>query len=138
MDVLLVDSSGLLAAIDAGEPEHGRVSELIARDRRPLVVTDYVIAEVDYLVMHRLGLQAEHAFIEQVLDGIFSREPVTDADLRRALEIGARFSEHNLGITDATMMAVGERLGARQVLTLDRRHFSVYRNRRGRALDLLP
>jgi predicted nucleic acid-binding protein len=138
LDVLLVDSSGLLAAIDAGEPDHARVSELLAADRRPLVVTDYVVAEVDYLVLHRLGLQAEQAFIEQVLEGIFTREPVTDDDLRRALEIGDRFSEHHLGVTDATLMAISERLGARQVLTLDRRHFSVYRNRRGRALELLP
>jgi hypothetical protein len=35
-------------------------------------------------------------------------------------------------------MAAAERLKARQVLTLDRRHFSVFRDRSGQALELLP
>ena len=138
MDALVVDSSGLLAAIDAGEPDHERVSELLGRDSRPLVVTDFVLAEVDYLVLRRLGAAAERALVEQVLEGILTREPVSDADLRRALEIGARYADCGLGLTDTTLMAVAERMRLRQVLTLDRRHFSVFRDRRGRALELLP
>ena len=135
---LLVDSSGLLAAIDAGEPEHAAVHRLLERDTRPLVLTDYVIAEVDYMVLKRLGAEAEQAFIEQVLDGTFRRETVEDGDLQRAHEISIRFAEHQLGVTDATLMALSERLQTRDVLTLDHRHFAVFRDRRGRALRLLP
>ncbi len=138
MDVLLVDSSGLLAAIDAGEPDHERVRELLERDRRPLIVTDYVIAEVDYLVLRRLGVAAEQAFVEQLLDGTFRREPIGDADIQRAQQIAARFKDQKIGLTDASLMALSERLTARDVLTLDRRHFSPFRDAKGRALNLLP
>jgi uncharacterized protein len=49
-----------------------------------------------------------------------------------------RLAEHQLGITDATLMALAERLDRCPVLTLDRRHFSIFRDRRGRSLRLLP
>jgi len=35
-------------------------------------------------------------------------------------------------------MAIAERLDVRCVLTLDRRHFAPFKDRRGRALALLP
>jgi hypothetical protein len=35
-------------------------------------------------------------------------------------------------------MALSERLRTRDVLTLDRRHFSSFRDGKGRALNLLP
>ena len=40
-------------------------------------------------------------------------------------------------MTDAAVMGVAERLGA-PVLTLDRRHFGAFRDRKGTALALLP
>lgn len=138
LDVLLVDSSGLLSAIDAGEPDHARVRAWLEQDRRPLIVTDYVVAEVDYLVLRRLGFEAEQAFVDQILDGTFRREPVGDADIQRAQQIAARFKDQALGLTDASLMALSERLGARDVLTLDHRHFSLFRDSKGRALRLLP
>jgi len=124
--------------VDSGEPDHRSITRFLAKDTRPLVTIDFVLAEVDYLLLTRLGVQAEQAFVGQVLDGVFLREPVQDADLRRAAEIAARFSEHELGLTDSALMAVAERLKARAVLTLDRRHFSIFRDRGGHALKLLP
>jgi uncharacterized protein len=137
-DVLIADSSGIIAAIDAGEPDHSAVRKLLARDERPLVTIDLVVAEVDYMVLTRLGADAERSFLRQLIEGVFLREPLRDADIERALEISERLSDHEIGLTDAALMAVSERLGARDVLTLDHRHFRLFRDRRGRALRLLP
>jgi len=136
--MLLVDSSCLLAALDAGEPDHKRVHEIIARQATTLLVTDFVLAEVDYLVLKRLGVGAEQDFIQQVLDGIFVREPITAEDLLRASEIASDYSEHRLGITDTSLMALSERKRVHEILTLDRRHFGLFRDRRGGAPTLLP
>lgn len=43
-----------------------------------------------------------------------------------------------LGFVDASVVAVAERLGERQVATLDRRHFSVVRPRHVKAFRLVP
>jgi predicted nucleic acid-binding protein len=135
---MLVDSSGVLAALDAGEPDHEDVLAAIEADERPLRITDFVIAEVDFLILKRLGPAAEQRFLEQINEGIFRRETVTDDDVLRATEIIEQFEEHRFGITDATIMALSERLGISEVLTLDARHFTVFRDRRGKALTILP
>ena len=135
---LLADSSGLLALADGGEPDHDRIVALLATPETQLITTDFVLAEMDYMVLSRLGPAAERALLQQVAAGAFHREPVSESDLERAFEIAERFAEHALGITDSTLMAISERLAIRHVLTLDHRHFGVYRDRKGRALKLLP
>ncbi len=134
----LVDSSGVLAALDAGEPDHDATLAAITADDRALRLTDFLIAEVDFLLLKRLGPRAEREFLEQVLEGIFWREPITDDDMVRAAEIIEQYEEHRFGTTDTTLMALSERLGISKVLTLDTRRFSVFRDRRGRPLTIVP
>jgi predicted nucleic acid-binding protein len=136
--MILCDTSGLLALLDSGEREHRRASAALEDVTGPLLTTDFVLAELDYLILRRLGPVAETALLKQVRDGSLTREPVTDADLLAAVRIIERLAEHQLGITDATLMALAERLDRCPVLTLDRRHFSIFRDRRGRSLRLLP
>ncbi len=62
----------------------------------------------------------------------------TGGDLRRAAEISARYPEHQLGLTDTTLLAVAERLHGTPVVMLDRGHFSLFRDRKGKPLQLLP
>jgi hypothetical protein len=136
--MILVDTSGVVALLDRGEREHERVHGALTDSAEPLVTIDLVVAEADYLILTRLGRAAEREFVQQLLDGVFLREPLSDGDLRRAHEIADRFHDQDLGLTDASLMAVAERLRARGVLTLDRRHFAPFRDRRGWPLDLLP
>ena len=136
--MIVVDTSGLIALLDRGEPMHGAAHDAVAGARGPLVVTDFVLAETDYLVLRRLGRRAEAAFIAQLVDGVFLREAVTDADLARASDIIATFVDHDVGLTDATLLAVAERLHTRRILSLDHRHLAVFRDRRGQALELVP
>jgi hypothetical protein len=43
-----------------------------------------------------------------------------------------------LGTTDASVVAVAERLGVSEIATLDRRHFTVVRPRHVKAFTVLP
>jgi len=136
--MIVVDTSGLLTLLDRGEPAHRRAHRAIARERGPLVVIDLVLAETDHLVLRRLGRAAEHAFVAQLIEGVFLREPLQDVDLARAQRILTRYADQDLGLTDASVIAVAERLRTRRILTLDQRHFGTYRDERGHGLELLP
>jgi predicted nucleic acid-binding protein len=135
--VILADTSGLLALLDRGEPRHREVRQVLAADSGPLLTIDLVLAETDFLVRSRLGRAAGDAFLDQVLGGAVLREQLDSSDLERAREIIGQFEDQEFGLTDAALMAVAERLGA-PVLTLDRRHFGVFRKRKGPPLVLLP
>jgi len=135
--MILADTSGLLALLDAGEPRHDDVRRAVESDSGPLLTIDFVLAETDFLVRSRLGDDAGRAFLAQVCAGALQREPVTPADLSRAAAILEQFADKSFGLTDATLMAVAERLGT-PILTLDRRHFGVFRTEKATALALLP
>jgi len=43
-----------------------------------------------------------------------------------------------LGAVDASVVAIAERLGVKEIATLDRRHFSVVRPRHAEAFSIVP
>lgn len=53
-------------------------------------------------------------------------------------ELAERYADLGLGGTDASVVAIAERLGIDKIATLDRRHFSVVRPRHVEAFTLLP
>ncbi|MEI7991753.1 MAG: hypothetical protein WCH93_04900 [Actinomycetota bacterium] len=55
----------------------------------------------------------------------------------RIAELVATYRSLPLGATDASAIATAERLGIRDIATLDRRHFTIVRSRLG-DLTLLP
>jgi predicted nucleic acid-binding protein len=135
---LIADTSGLLAAMDADDPANERVRRIIESEPGSIYVPDLVLAEVDYLVLQRLGRKAEEVFLADVAEGAWSREPLTDADLAQARKLIEKYREHDIGLTDATIVAAAGRLGINRILTLDLRHFRLFRTQKGRPFRLLP
>ena len=97
-----------------------------------------MVAEVSYLVGENLGPAAETDFFQMLCSDRFRVEPVTEADLARIVELTETYADLPLGGTDASVIAVAERLGFETVATLDRRHFGVVRPRHVEFLTLLP
>lgn len=97
-----------------------------------------VVPEVCYLLQTRISAQAEQAFVRSVADGELIIEPVESDDVLRALALMREYVDFPLGFVDATVIAVAERLGAREILTTDRRHFSAVRTNGNRLVSLVP
>jgi predicted nucleic acid-binding protein len=97
----------------AGEPEYADALE----DASLLYVPSLVLAEVDYHLRRR---RAEvRRLISDLVQGAYLLEPVTAEDLARANEIDRKFASLELGLVDASVAAVAERLEIRRVLTTD-------------------
>ncbi len=95
-----------------------------------------VVAEATYFVGTRLGPSAEAAFLRGVA-GLEVEAPSPD-DWQRIAELVERYGNYPLGGTDASVVALAERMGAPVVVTLDRRHFAALKPRHRPAFDLLP
>ena len=104
----------------------------------PLVVPHLVVAEAVYLIGSRLGADAEVRFLGDLAAGLFAVEPVHPADWLRIAELVARYRDLPLGSIDASVVAAAERLGIRDVATIDHRHFAVVRPAHVAAFTLLP
>lgn len=97
-----------------------------------------MITEVAYLLADRIGPAAELAFAASLETGELLVEPVEPVDWRRIGELLRVYSDLQLGIVDASVLAACERLGETELATLDHRHFSVVRPQHCGALALLP
>lgn len=135
---LVLDTGPLLAALDAADPDHDRCVALLGEADEDLVVPMLVLAELDYWCHERLGAGAWISFLDDLLVGAYRPETPTISDLARCREIQRQYDDQSLGVVDASVLALVERLGESRLATLDHRHFGVVRPAHVEALSLLP
>ena len=135
---LVLDTGPLLAVLDASDPDHRRCVSLLGDIDEDLVVPILVLAELDYWCHQRLGSGAWISFMEDLLAGAYRLETSTMVDLARCHEIQTQYDDQSLGVVDASVLALVERLGESKLATLDHRHFSILRPVHVEALQLLP
>ena len=138
MTVVVADTGALYALVDASDHWHRRVLEWWRGNTRPVVVPVPVLPEVTHLLATRIGPAAELAFVRAVADGEFPIEALAEEDLPRVADLMLQYADLPLGFVDAAVAAAAERLGARELLTTDRRHFGLVRPRHTRAFVLAP
>jgi uncharacterized protein len=97
-----------------------------------------VVTEVAYLLATRVGVETEVRFLGDLAGGDLVPEHVAPVDWLRIAELVAAYRDLPLGTVDASIIAACERLGARTIATLDRRHFSIVRPAHLPAFDLAP
>jgi len=77
--VIILDTSGLLAAIDGGQQGHAEAAaSLDAAEPRPL--SPFVLAELDYLLATRVGQAAELALLDEVARQVYRLERAHDPE----------------------------------------------------------
>jgi uncharacterized protein len=136
--VILLDTSGLLAAIDGSQRAHDACAAAIASSRGPLLLSPFVLAELDYLLGARVSAAAQDALLEEVARGAYRLEPFSAEDVGRAHSVTTKYRSLNLGLADASIVVLAERHGVRDVLTLDERHFRALRVGKSKRFRILP
>lgn len=125
--MIIADTSGLLAFFNQREPRHQAVRSIVESSSEALVVSPFVVAELDYLVATRLGERAELAVLGELAGGAYELPAITPDDLVACAGVIKRYADQRLGVTDASLVVLAQRYGTRRILTLDRRHFEVVR-----------
>jgi predicted nucleic acid-binding protein len=135
---VIVDTSAILAFFDRDEPDHHALTTVLSESSEPLVVSPYVIAEVDYLIGSRLGVVAELAALRELSGGAWDLATMDAIDLARTLPIIERYADHAIGVADASNVVLAEKYQTKTIATLDRPHFSVLRPLSGGYFAILP
>jgi len=121
--VIILDTSGLLAAIDASQRHHQAAATALRQAEAPRLLSPFVLAELDYLLATRVSRTAERALLGQVADGVYQLESFDAGDVARANEILDHYADLDLGLADASLIVLAQRHDVVDVLTLDERHF---------------
>lgn len=121
--MIVADTGAIVALVDARDGYHRVMRELFENDPDAWVLPWAILPEVDYLLSRHVGARAQRAFQNDLAAGAFAVEWGEDSDLHRAAELSARYRSLDLGLVDAAVMAVAERLRADAIATLDLRDF---------------
>ena len=135
---MIVDTSALLAYFDANEPAHDAVAAVIDGAEDGLVVSPYVVAELDHLMLTRHGSRAEHAVLDELAGGAWLLAELGPARLAAVATVVRNYADVPVGVTDASLVVLAEAFGTDRIVTLDRRHFAILRLPDGRPIRVLP
>jgi uncharacterized protein len=136
--VILLDTSGLLSAIDRSQRHHDAARRALEAAAPPWILSPFVLAELDYLLATRVSQDSERALLAEVGRGVYRLEPFDAADIERVERLIGRYREMEIGLADASLVVLANRYGVRDLLSLDERHFRTLRGPGGRAFRLLP
>jgi uncharacterized protein len=136
--LIIADTSGLLAAFGAGEAENQQAQAAYQEDPGPVVLSPFILAELDYMLLSRAGLKAEQQFLQEVADGVFELAAFSRADVSQAAGVVARYPDLRIGLADASLVILAARYRTTRLLTLDERRFRVVTPLAGGAFTILP
>jgi uncharacterized protein len=136
--LIIVDTSGLVVAYSDSDPRRAQVIDLLTQEAGALILSPFVLAELDYIVASRAGTQAELDMLSDVADGVYRLAEFSSIDIGRAGAIVRQYRDVRIGLADASIVVLADRYRTNRVLTFDQRHFRALRPLRAGAFEVLP
>lgn len=135
---IILDTVSLVAIADRSDRWHRAVVDYLEAVDDVLILPVTVLPEADYLVTRQVGAAAGLAMLRSIAAGELQLEPFTRADLERTLQVLVQYADSRIGLVDASIVAIAERLRIERVLTVDQAHFRMFRPRHCAAFAVVP
>jgi predicted nucleic acid-binding protein len=136
--VIVLDTSGVFAALNRTQPEHEAARRVLENEPGPFLLSPFVLAELDYLVATSAGVAAELELLTEVVAGAYELVAFPASDVAAARDLIARYSDSEMGLADGSIVVLADRFRTPRLLTLDERHFRSIRPLQGGSFTLLP
>ena len=125
--ITIVDSGPLIAASNRADKYHFAALSALRSPEFRLVIPALCIAEVAHILQQSRSPAAEATFLRS-LEQFDVRLPMPE-DWQRIAELVEEYGDFPLGGTDASVVALAERLETDLILTTAHRHFRAIRPR---------
>ena len=136
--MIVVDSSLIYALLDQRDTNHHIAAAWYQRRTPAMATTPLILAEVDHLAGARAGRAAQAAWRSDVARSVYDVRWWTGAE-RDAVDIAERYADLDIGLADASLVALAARLDTADIATFDERHFrAIVPESAAQAFRLLP
>ncbi|HZL34936.1 MAG TPA: PIN domain-containing protein [Tepidisphaeraceae bacterium] len=144
---MLTDTGPLIALLDKRQHLHQACRRVFENADLPLITTWPCFTEAMYFAQREGGQRFQDILWRFVSDRILrihhSQIPTHTDDAEeqfrdRMRELMEQYADLPMDLADASLVAVAEQLNLRQIFTLDRRDFIIYRTREGAAFEVVP
>ena len=135
---VLLDTGFLYALLNRNEQQHQRVLAAARSVNEQIILPVPAITEVAYLLLRDIGPEAVADFSASLATTDLILECPQSMDYSRAAQIITQYRDSRVDFVDAVIVALAERLSITRILTLDARHFGMFRPAHCQAFELLP
>ena len=136
--MILTDAGPLVAILDRGEQHHNACVACLGKLAGPMLTTWPAFTEAMYLLGEAGGWKAQDALWRLVHKGdlmIAEQGPEHCARVRSLME---KYHDRPMDLADASLVALAENLGLRDIFTLDHADFHIYRLPRRQSFRVWP
>ena len=136
MKAALLDTGPLVAYLDSEDSYHDRAALSLGGFSGTLCTTSAVITEAMYLLSgDPQGARRLAEFVQAAAMQVF--EATQPHQLLSAAALIEKYSDTPMDFADATLVLLSEGTITNEIFTFDRRGFSTYRTRKGKAFRIL-
>jgi predicted nucleic acid-binding protein len=136
--MILTDAGPLVAILDRGEMHHRACVACLAELAGPMLTTWPAFTEAMYLLGDAGGWPAQDALWRLVTEGDLDIAVPGTAQHKRLHALMEKYQDRPMDLADATLVALAEERGLRDIFTLDRDDFQTYRLHGRQAFRLWP
>ena len=132
----ILDAGPWVALIDRSESMHTRCVQWFKDYSGKLYSTEAVLTEVLYLL--NFSVKAQTAAIDFVLKSVIELIPASDESLKKVRTLIKKYSDLPMDYADATIVCLAMDTGIQNVVTFDKRDFSIYRLKKNQPFVIMP
>jgi uncharacterized protein len=126
--MIIVDTGFWLALADKTDTYHEQAKQaLIQFNSEPFITTWPVITETCYLLLKRLGNDAQIRFINSLAAGVSEVFDLQSSHYPRITVLMQKYANLPMDLADASLVILAEQLGNGRILSVDHRDFYTYR-----------
>jgi len=126
MERIFVDTSGWYSLVDRKDPDHKKAASFFAKNRFPLVTSNFIFCETLNLTKKRLGQEIAVKLGQKMQQSKITQIIEIENELKEnAWQIFQKYDDRGFSFTDCTSFALMRRLKIANAFTFDN-HFAQF------------
>ena len=134
--IAILDTGPWVALIDRSETRHAECVQWLKNFSGSLYSTEAVLTEVLYLL--NFSTKAQCAAIDFVLKDVVEIIPSSVESLKKAKNLMKKYADLPMDYADASIVCLATETGMQNVVTFDKRDFTIYKLPKKKGFKIMP
>ena len=134
--IAILDTGPWVALIDRSESRHTDCVQWLKNFSGRLYSTEAVLTEVLYIL--NFSITAQCAALDFVLESVVEIVPSNIESMKKTKTLMKKYADLPMDFADATIVCLAEETGIQNVVTFDRKDFTIYRLPKKQSFIIVP
>jgi predicted nucleic acid-binding protein len=134
--IATIDTGPWVALIDRSETRHAECVQWLKNFSGNLYSTEAVLTEVLYLL--NFSITAQCAALDFVLESVVEIVPASTMSLKKTKNLMKKYADLPMDFADATIVCLATETRMQNVVTFDRKDFTIYRLPKNQSFTIMP